>query len=308
MNGSERQNLIMNSRKHKAYAAAAAANIIFGLSFMATTIALESTTPDILLAARFTASVIFMLIIMLSGAGSFSIRGKAIGQLLLFGLLQPVIYFIAETYGIKYTTSSFSGVMIAVIPLVSSSLSAFFLKEKLPLRWILCSITGVIIISVSQGSEGVIELRGFVYLVIAVLAASFCTLLNRKLSGEFTAFERTFIMMLMGAVAFNIIAITKSGADFIPMAAAAVTDIKVLLPVLFLSLVSSVIAFFCTNYSFSYLEVSKATAFGNLTPVVSVAAGVLILGEPFSPLYLLAIILILLGVYKTGSSDEDKAE
>ena len=51
------------------------------------------------------------------------------------------------------------------------------------------------------------------------------------------------------------------------------------------------------NYAMTYLEVNRVVVFANITPVVSVIAGVLFLGEPFSAIFLVGIILILLGVY-----------
>jgi drug/metabolite transporter (DMT)-like permease len=47
----------------------------------------------------------------------------------------------------------------------------------------------------------------------------------------------------------------------------------------------------------SYLAVNQAVIFTNIVPIVSVIAGVLVLGEPFSPSALIGIVLILVGVY-----------
>ena len=46
----------------------------------------------------------------------------------------------------------------------------------------------------------------------------------------------------------------------------------------------------------TYLEVSRAVVFTNITPVVSVIAGTALLGEPFSAVYLIGMILILTGL------------
>ena len=74
-----------------------------------------------------------------------------------------------------------------------------------------------------------------------------------------------------------------------------------LLPVLYLSLLSSVVAFGMLNYSVTYLDAAKVTVFSNIIPVVSLVAGVLVLGEPFSAVYLVGVVLILLGVYKVNA-------
>lgn len=288
------------AQTEKAILAAIAANTIFGFSFMATRIAIGQTAPAILLSLRFIISFLIMLILVLIGIGKVSLKGKPIGMFILMGLCEPVIYFIAETNGIKYTTSSFSGVLISLIPVVTAVLSHVFIHEKLSARrlcWILFSVAGVVLISVSQTSEGVVTIRGIVYLLVAVISAAFHSVLSRSIADKFSSFERTFIMLLLACVFFTGNAIVQEGAAFGQAFAAAVQNKYVILPVLFLSVVSSVIAFFCTNYAVTYLEVSRAAVFANIVPVVSVLAGVLILHEPFSVAFVIGIVMILSGVY-----------
>ena len=295
-----------NTDKTKtAMTAALAANVIWGFSFMATSLALEHTSVMMLLSLRFTVSFLIMLVVVLAGKARVNIKGKPVGLFLLMGLCQPVIYFIAETYGIKYTTSSFSGLTLSLIPITTAVISAFVLKERLSakrLMWIICSVSGVALISVDQTSDGSIQAKGVLFLLISMLAASFFSVLSRSIADSFTSFERTFIMMLMGCVAFSGAALAEKGSAFPRAFAALLTDTHVMLPVLFLSVLCSVGAFFCINYAMTYLEVSRAVVFTNLTPVVSVLAGTMILGEPFSPVYLIGMILILTGLYMVNKT------
>ena len=85
---------------------------------------------------------------------------------------------------------------------------------------------------------------------------------------------------------------------FVPLFIDGITDRYVLIPILYLSVLSSVVAFLLQNYSVTYLSLAKATVFENIIPVISVAAGVIFLGEPFSLIQLTGIVLILLGVWK----------
>lgn len=278
---------------------------IYGFSFMFSRIALMNTSADMLLAIRFTAAMLAMLLLMLTGRFTIDLRGKPVGRFLLLGLCQPVVYFIAETSGIQYTNSSFAGLMISLIPVVTVVLSSVFLHDRLSLRvigWILCSVVGVGIISSAQTSSGSIRIRGILYLLIAVISAAVFYLISRSVADAFTPFERTFIMMVMGFVFFAGKAAVQEGSDFLPLFKAGLSDPGVMLPVLYLSVVSSVIAFLLQNYAITYLDVATCTVFENIIPIVSVAAGVLFLGEPFSPLQAAGITLILLGVWKVSTS------
>ena len=287
------------STQKTALLAALAASIIFGFSFMASRIAMEHTTPSMLLSLRFLAALLIMSLLMLFGVGGLHLKGKPIGRFLLLGLCQPIIYFIGESNGIKYTNSSFSGIMIALIPTITALLSIVFLREKLKLRrmlWILCSLSGVVLISLTQ-EGGAIRFSGILFLLLADLAAAMFTILSRSLSDAFTPFERTYIIMLMGALFFTGSAVVEEGGNYPALLRAAVTDLHVVLPVLYLSVLSSVVAFFCQNYAATYLDATRVVMFTNVTPIVSVVVGVLLLHEPFSLIHIPGIILILLGVY-----------
>ena len=90
---------------------------IFGFSFLFSTIALSQTTPITLLCIRMTLAFTALNLILLLRKIRFDFRGKPVKLLLLLGLVQPVIYFLCENYGISMTSTSFSGIIIGTIPL-----------------------------------------------------------------------------------------------------------------------------------------------------------------------------------------------
>lgn len=288
-----------------ATAAALFSNFIFGLSFMASRIALEHTSSSVMLALRFGASALIMLILALIGVVKLNFKGKNVRSLFLLGLFQPIIYFIGEANGIRLTNSSFAGIMISLIPVVTAIGSGIFLHEKPPKStygWILCSVAGVAVISISQAGDGVVKPAGILLLILAIIAGAGFTLCSRSMADEFTPYERTFVMMVMGFIFFTCSGIVLEGGGFVSQVTEAAVDKYVILPVLYLSLASSVLAFLMLNYSVTYLDAAKATVFTNLIPIISLLAGVLILGEPFSAVYLVGIVLILVGVYKVNAT------
>ena len=287
-----------------ATAAALFSNFIFGLSFMSSRIALEHTSSSIMLSLRFGASVLIMLLLAVTGAVKLNYKGKNVKSLLLLGLFQPIIYFIGEANGIRLTNSSFAGIMISLIPVVTAIGSGLFLHEKPPkstYMWILCSVAGAAVISLAQAGDGTVQPAGILLLILAVVAGAGFTLCSRSTADEFTPYERTFVMMIMGFVFFTAAGGVLEGREFAPRVLEAVSDRYVILPVLYLSLASSVLAFVMLNYSITYLDAAKVTVFSNIIPVISLLAGVLVLGEPFSAISLIGVALILLGVYKVNA-------
>ena len=221
-------------------------------------------------------------------------------MLLLLGVFQPTLYFIFESYGIKWTTSGFSGTMIAMIPVAAMAFAAGFLKEypkKKQILYALLSVIGVVLISFSGEAGGNIEFRGICMLAMAVLAACGYNIVGRKISGVFSAFERTYVMFAMGSVFFCGCMLFGYWENLTEMVFEPLLDPGFCGAVFYLAVVSSVLAFMALNYSMTFLPVARFSAFENLTTVISIFAGVVFLGEPFGWIFLFGGLMIVIGVY-----------
>ncbi|MBR3929094.1 MAG: DMT family transporter [Clostridia bacterium] len=286
-------------------AAALIGNGIFGFSFMFSRIALSVSTPFVMLAWRFL--IAFALIHVLSMVSAkrkisgwlrFRMSVRDCINLIPFGLIQPVAYFLCESYGISLTNATVSGIIIALCPIIALALGFVFMREKPSVKQILfsiLSISGVIVMTLQQNSDGDIRFLGVVLLVGAVSFGASYNILTRKLSGRYSALERTYVMMMVAAFSFAMLAIfeNRNGLSeiFAPVASG-----KFVFAIVYLSLFSSILAFLMINYASTVLTVSKTTAFCNLTTVLSVFAGVVFLGETITPVSFIAAAVIILGV------------
>ena len=283
----------------KTYSAAVICHVLWGFSFMASGFALSETHVFLLLSHRFLLAFAVMSLLAVFGLAKLRLRGKRIWILIILGALEPVIYFFGEQYGIIHSGTVFSGVMIAMIPVVCMLAAFPILREKpsaLQLVFGLISVGGVIGLGLMGGRSGTVELIGVTALMTAVLGATGYTLLSRSISKEFTPFERTYMMIAVGAAVFTVCALIKCRFDLSeyvrPFA-----DYRYILCVVFLGVFCSVICYFLSSYSITYMPVAKETVFANLTTAVSVFAGVVFMHEPFSWLGLVFCILILAGIY-----------
>ena len=129
--------------------------------------------------------------------------------------------------------------------------------------------------------------------------------MNKIVCEKFTAIEVTFFMMWFAAISFGIISIfySKGFGGYI----AAFTNVKVLLILMYLGTVSSVLAFFCYNFTLHNLPIAPAAAFANLITVISVIAGVFVRKEPFTLIQMLGAAIIVAGVFGVNllGKDED---
>jgi len=272
---------------------------IFGFSFIFSKQALTVATPFVLLAARFTVAFLILNCLVLTGKFKINLKGKNIKLLVLLGIFQPVIYFICENYGIELLSTSFVGTILALMPVASLVLGAILLKEKVRVFQVMCaivSVIGVFLTTLGQAS-GSFSWIGFGLLLVAVFAACMFNVLSRKISEEFTAFERTYVMFALGCVTFIAIALIQTWGNIPEMILVPMANAEFWLSVVYLAGVSSVGAFLMLNYAVTYLDVAKASIFGNITTIISILAGVLILNESFSVYQVLGSIIIIASVY-----------
>lgn len=277
------------------------ANTAFGFSFLFSKLALDAASSAfVMLSIRFLIAVSLLSLLWIFRVFSVHLKGKRVGYLVLLGLLEPVVYFVFETYGIANSSSSFAGVMIALIPLATMLLAGIFLSERPTLRqtmFMLLSIGGVLLLSLGAGDGGTVTPLGTLLLAGAVFAGSAFGLLSRKISGEFSSFERTYVMMVMGAVFFTALAFAENGADLPARIAETLSRPAFVGSILFLSVCCSCGAFLLINFAFSHISAARTTSFANLTTAVSVLAGIVILKESFAPIQLVAMACIVLGVF-----------
>ena len=298
-------------------------NSIFGFSFMFSRMALGVASPFVMLMFRFILASVLLGVVAAIAArkgdrrnadGSihwlrFSLKGKPVLPLLTLGLVQPVAYFLCESYGISMTNATFSGVIIALVPIVALCAGALVLHE-IPARaqvvWSLVSILGVVLMTMQQSAEGAIRPLGVVMLFGAVVSGVTFNILSRWLSGEFSALERTTVMMAVAAVIFTLLAVIECRAD-LSLLLAPLKNGAFLAAMAYLSVLSSIIAFLFINFASNTLPVAKTTAFCNLTTAISMFAGVVFLHEPFGIMSLIASVMIIVGVWKVQTAKTEKA-
>jgi len=236
---------------------------------------------------RFASAVITLTILKALGVIRIDLKGKGWKALIPLSLFQPGLYFMGETWGVKWTTASEAGMIIALVPVVSTVMAGFFLKER-------------VIVSTQGELKFGEHLWGIVALFIAVIAQSAYSILSKKQSHKFTSVEITYIMMWSGMIIFNTLGISQSiSTGTLDIYLSPLKLPSVTIGILYLGVISSVFAFLMFNYALAHLRISQTTTMLNLVPLVAVFGGVVIQNDPFGWLQAVGIVLILVGVWGT---------
>ena len=288
-------------RETKAVLAALGGNAVWGFAYPFTRIAQRYSMPIQQLALRVTVTFLAVnLMLLLGWGGGLHLRGKKLRPLILL-CLSEISCFFFESYGLFYTNATVTSVFMAAAPIAAILLAAFFLHEYPTWGQVLfciVSIAGVIMISMAGKALGVVSLLGVLLLVCLCFSSGSYKAVNRS-AGEFTPFERTYMLAASCTVVCTTVALFQLGGD-VKAYLAPFASWQFTLSTLAVGVICSLASNLLMNYAASGVSVTKMANFGALTTVCSTFAGVVFLHEPISGLMLLGTAIILVGVWQVN--------
>lgn len=294
-----------NKNQRQAYIGLILMTFIIGLSFIFVKVGLRYADAMDLLAHRFTAAAISIVLLWMFGfikLPRYSFQQAK--SLLLLSLFYPLLFFALQTFGLKHSTASEAGIVFALTPIITLIAASFFLKERTTL-WqktgIVMSIVGILYILYFSGDiSGSTTLKGLILLLLSVFAVVVYYILGKVISAHFKAMEITVWMTLLAFIVFNGFSIAGHiqshtlNQFFKPFVHA-----EFLWAVLYLGVLSSMLTALFTNFALTQVSASQIAVFNNLSPLISIAGGILILGETLFTYHILGGILVLAGVAMT---------
>ncbi len=288
---------MQNADHTKTYLALTGAVIFWGLSFVATKMALASIPTFTLIFARFSLSALFfLLLIARTGLPRFSKKDHIF--LFLLSLFEPGLYFIFETLGLQYTTAPKASLIIATIPIAVLILSTIFLKEKSSparLASIVLSFAGIFILVAGESGfrlswEG--SLIGDLLIFGAVVSAALYIVSARNLGRKYSALEITSMQVFYGALFY-----TPAFLWEFPGIEWSQISTHSLGAVVYLTVFATIGAFLCYNFALTRISATRASLFINMIPVVTAIGAWLILNETLTVIQAFGGMLVLLSVF-----------
>lgn len=278
--------------------------VIFGFTFMFSKVALDYVRPVGLIAYRFIIAFITLEILRLFKIIRIRFDRKHFIPLMRVALMQPVLYFLFETYGVSLTASSEAGMMIALIPIFVTILGSLIIHEKpkkIQVFFIILSVSGVLFIQFMKLNTGLtIEITGLLLLLGAVISAALFNIASRSASTSVKPHELTYFMMMVGAIVFNIIYLIQLGiAGETSRYITNLMHIELLIPILYLGVVASIGGFFLVNFALSKVPAHVSSIYANLSTIVAIIAGAIFLKESLYVYHFIGSLMIISGVYGT---------
>jgi drug/metabolite transporter (DMT)-like permease len=282
--------------------AAVATELLYGCSFAFTKNATETIDPFTLLGWRFFLALLAMLVLIGLRVIRLRITRATLRPLLVLAAFQPILYYATETFGVMRTTASESGLIIASLP-VAIMVTSLIVVRRRPSRWqvggIAVTLAGVIVTVIAGGLSAHFDPLGYAMLLAAVFSYALYAAFVERYAQSVTDIDKTFAMVVSGAVIFGTIAVAQHGAQ-------GSLDVLVSLPfvrpdfavaIAYLALGSTIGAFFLQNVAIGQLGSTRFSTFVGLSTLATLLSGALALGERLSPGQLIGGGVILIGVY-----------
>lgn len=270
--------------------------IFWGWSFVATKILLDFVNPIELMGLRFIIGLPVLLAVVLLKKVKLSFSRRHRWQVLL-GALIITTHFLVQITGIKYTSATNTGWIIAVTPLVLALLSFLILKEKLGRREVvgIAVATIGILLLVSKGDLTDLGWLGSVgdWLVLGSAHTwALYTVATRDLSRSYNPLAVTFAILLPSALLLvGYMVFSSDWGKFLHL------PLEAVLALIFLGVFSLAVAHWFWQEGVSGLGAARAGIFLYLGPLFTTALAVPYLGEQFGIYTAIGGLSVLGGVF-----------
>lgn len=286
--------------RNKAYLAMILQSLIIGFSFFAVKTSLKSVDTMGFLAHRFSITAICVLLYSLFNREKFRVDKGAWIEIAPFSLGFPIMFFLFQTLGLEIISSSESGIIYAITPILTFIIAKIFLNEMGTLKqslFMILSVGGVIFINAMKGLNfGYESLLGVIFTLISATSFAVYNVFIRKLSKKYNPYQIAKVVIFLGFIAFNIVYIGKLiKTGNLNTYFQAFNSIEFIFSIVFLSVFSSFLTIILTNFALANLEATTVSLFQNVSTVVSILAGVLFLSEKLYYYHYIGIIAILVG-------------
>lgn len=279
------------------YVAWLAVCLIWGTTYLAIKIALETIPPFLMGGLRYLASGLVL-------GGYLVVRGRHLpppsswGRLAVLGFFMLMLGNGGVVWGEQFVPSGLTAVLIGTSPFWMVSIDAMLTGGRQLHRreWagLFVGFIGIVMLVWPDITAGGVPGRNFALGVIALQIACAGWAVG-------SAYTRRHVMPrdVLGAAALQMF----FGGAFMLAAGTAAGEwgrlgftTRTTAALVYLTLVGAVIAFAAYSYALQHLDMAVVSLYTYINPVIAVTLGTLVLGEPFHLRMIIAIAIIALGV------------
>jgi drug/metabolite transporter (DMT)-like permease len=269
--------------------------VIWGVSFIATKIALEEIAPLTIIFLRLILASALLFILAVYSKKSFAVDLKNHGGIFILALIAAFHLWIQVT-GMQYTTAANTGWIIGTAPIFMAIVGFVVFKESLsPIRifGILLAFFGLLML-ISKGDFSSIDLlsnQGDFLILASAFTWSIYSAVNKKISLSYSPLLTILFLFVMMAIIISPFSINSAAIQSVGSLSA-----KGWIAIFFLGIFCSGAAYVLWAQALKEMHSVKVGAFLYFEPFVTVFGAWLMLREEITFIMILSGVIISIGV------------
>ena len=289
------------NRHTLAYVAFITVCIVWGTTYLAIHVALE-TVPVLLVAGLrwFAAGVILSALMLASGRGLPKPRMWA--PLALLGFLMNIVGNGFVVYAQQFVASGLTAVLIATTPFWSALIERLLPNgerfSKQSLAGLAVGFSGIVVLVWPEMTHGGSSGRSFIIGVMAIQLACVGWVIGTSFAKRHelgdNPFRSTALQMVFSGV--MLLSAATARGDWAQLAFTP----RTLAAMAYLSVAGSLIAYSAYIYAIQHLPLQLVSLYAYINPMIAVALGALLLNEQLSARILVAAALVFAGTWIVG--------
>ena len=270
--------------------------IFWSFSFVWIKIVYEAYGPLTTVLFRLLISSGLMLAFTILSGKLQKIKPGDLKMFVLLAFFEPFLYFMGESYGLKYVSSTVASVIVATIPLFSPIAAWYFYKEKLSrtnLFGLVITFFGVSLVVLDTSFNFTASPLGVALEFFAVFGAIGYASVLKGISHRYNTFTIITYQNLIGAAFFLPFWLTFEMNDFTQVT----FNAKAFWAIIKLAIFASTFAFILFTYSVRNMGINKSNTFINVIPICVAIFAYIILGDQLNFHQMIGIAVVISGLF-----------
>lgn len=286
----------MKNKDYLAIGSALGAAFFWSFSFVWFKIAFLAYKPITVVIFRLAISALLITVIAWGLKRLQKPTRKDLKLFVLMAFFEPFIYFLGESYGLKYVSSTVAAVIVSTIPLLTPIAAWYFYKERLltmNLIGLLLSFVGVALVVLNGSFQFEASPLGVGLEFLAVFAAIAYAIVLKSLASRYNTLTIIVYQNIIGMIMFLPIWLAIDFQDFLTTA----YHPQAFRAIILLAIFSSTLAFVFFTQSVRHLGITRANTFINLIPVFVAILAFFILKDELGVQKIVGIIIVVAGLF-----------
>jgi len=286
----------MKNKSWIPYGAALLSMVFWSFSFVWVKVVYEAYGPLTTVLFRLLISAGLLLLFTFATRKLQKMHPGDLKFFILLAFFEPFLYFMGESYGLKYVSSTVASVIVATIPLFSPIAAWYFYKEKLSrtnLYGLFITFLGVSLVVLDTSFNFTASPLGVSLEFLAVMGAIGYASTLKSMTHRYNTFTIITYQNLIGALFFLPIWLSFEMKEFIDLPFHA----EAFWAIIKLAIFASTFAFILFTYSVRSIGINKSNIFINVIPVFVAVIAYIVLGDQLNFHQMVGIAIVISGLF-----------